>query len=295
MTDSPDRFPLRRPLAAGALLLMILALAAPAVGRGATPASPPEDGQPIVIGTSYLLPSAILGDRRRVNVYLPEHYSDPTPTFPVLYLLDGGATEDFHHITGLAQINAAYGAGQEVIVIGVEGVDRRHDLTSPSATAADRARLPTSGGAAAYRRFLIEELKPWVAAHFRAGGRSALMGESLAGLFVAETLLRTPGAFDDYVIVSPSLWWDRGALVAEAADDLSRPGFQGRRAVVAFDEPAPPAEAAARDRAWQDRLAEALTGSHSGLAATILRPGDGHVAVYHPAALLAFRRLFSAP
>jgi len=294
MTDSTARIPARRNLAAGALLLL-MALAASGSAGAAPPFAPLGGGRPIVIGTSYVLASRILGDRRRVNVYLPEHYGDPSRTFPVLYLLDGGETEDFHHITGLAQINAAYGAGQEVIVIGVEGVDRRHDLTSPSATPADRARLPTSGGAAAYRRFLTEELKPWVAAHFRAGDRSALMGESLAGLFVAETLLRTPGAFDDYVIVSPSLWWDRGALVDGAETDLARTGFQGRRAVIAFDEPAPPAEAAARDRAWQDRLASALIEAHNGLATTVLRPGDGHVAVYHPAALLAFRRLFGAP
>jgi predicted alpha/beta superfamily hydrolase len=287
--------PLRRRVLAG-ITLILTALAGLPVACGAqTVPSAPEGGQPIVIGTSYVIPSVILGDRRRLNIYLPEHHADPTRRFPVVYLLDGGLAEDFHHITGLARINAAYGAGQEVIVVGVEGVDRRHDLTAPSATASDRQLLPTSGGAAAYRRFLVEEVRPFVAAHFRAGPRSALMGESLAGLFVAETLLKAPTTFDDYVIVSPSLWWDQGALANGAMEDLRRGGFAGHRAFVAFDDPPPPAEAQARDLARQAQFAAALTGADNGLAVTIVRPGEGHGSIYHPAALQAFRRLFGVP
>ena len=105
-----------------------------------------------------------------VNVYLPESYETWAQAEYLSYtFLDGGEREDFLHIAALAQINAAYGQGQELIVVGVEGVDHRHDLTSPSAVAADRKSAPTSGGAASYRQFLIEELKPlgWPLAHYR--------------------------------------------------------------------------------------------------------------------------------
>lgn len=112
--------------------------------------------RPIIIGQSYRMKSAILGGSRVINVQLPEHYGDTGRTFPVLYLLDGGEHEDFVHIAGLAQINAAYGQGQEMIVVGIEGVDRRHDLTSPSTVAGDLKAAPTSGGADAYRRFLTK-------------------------------------------------------------------------------------------------------------------------------------------
>ncbi len=162
-----------------------------------------EVGRPIVIGQSYQLPSHVLGDTRVVNVYLPESYESGSGSYPVLYLLDGGEREDFVHIAALAQINAAYGQGQELVVVGVEGVDRRHDLTSPSAVAADRKSAPTSGGAASYRQFLIEELKPWVASHYRTTDRSALIGESLAGLFVLETILDRPNSFSDFISISP--------------------------------------------------------------------------------------------
>lgn len=262
----------------------------------AQPAARVDGGRDIVIGQSYSLASIALGDRRRINVYLPEHYADPTRAFPVLFLLDGGEHEDFHHVTGLAQINAAYEQGQELIVVGIEGVDRKHDLTSPATNPADRQRLPTSGGADDYRRFLKDELKPWVAAHYRTNGHSALMGESLAGLFVAETLLREPSSFDDFIIVSPSLWWNQGGLAREAKADLQRAKFTGARAWIAFDDPAPPADLAQRDRAEQDRLEAAFRDANpSGLTWTVVRPGETHGRIYHPAILQAFRALYGPP
>ena len=78
-------------------------------------------------------------------------------------------------------------------------------------------RCPTSGGSAAYRRFLAEELKPWIAARYRTSGETALIGESLAGLFVVETFLKQPVLFDAYIAASPSLWWDDQSLARGAA------------------------------------------------------------------------------
>ena len=59
------------------------------------------------------------------------------------------------------------------------------------------------------------------------------MGESLAGLFVLETLLREPTLFDHYVAFDPSLWWDRGVLVDSARAGLAMPGTKRRTLFVA--------------------------------------------------------------
>lgn len=260
------------------------------------PSASGADGSPIVIGCSFEIPSRVLGDTRRINVYLPEHYGDANRTFSVLYLLDGGIGEDFLHIAGLAQISAAYGNGQELIVVGIQGVDRRHDLTSPSTDPADRKLLPTSGGAGQYRKFLAEEVKPWVAAHYRSNGHSAVIGESLAGLFALETLFDEPKTFDDYIVVSPSLWWRGGAVAAGAEALLSRAHFSGQRLFLAFDDPPPPADKAEKDRVVQDRLEAAFRISNpAGITWHIVRPGEGHATIYHPAALLALRWLYGAP
>lgn len=51
------------------LLRLLLALA---ILTFATPAAALPPGQPIVIGTGYDLPSKLLGDTRRLNVWLPD-------------------------------------------------------------------------------------------------------------------------------------------------------------------------------------------------------------------------------
>lgn len=287
---------MQRILVALAISSAAQASAAAPVTATVTSAGASEAPRPIIIGQSYRIPSAILGGSRVINVQLPEHYGDAGRRFPVLYLLDGGEHEDFEHIAGLAQINAAYGQGQEMIVVGIEGVDRRHDLTSPSSVPGDLKSAPTSGGAEAYRRFLTEELRPWVQSRFRANGRTALIGESLAGLFVLETFLEQPETFSDYIAVSPSLWWNGGKVVSRARQNLRGASYAGKRLWIAFETPAPPVDAAAKDRALQRALEQAFRSRKSnGLNWTIVHSPNGHASIYHPAAVQAFRTLYGNP
>jgi predicted alpha/beta superfamily hydrolase len=267
------------------LATLVLALAASTAHAAETAHAP---GRPIVIGQSYELASSVLHDTRRINIYLPAGYKDPAKRFTVLYLLDGGEAEDFHHITGLAQVAAFNGATQELIVVGIEGVDRKHDLTYPSKDPRDLKDVPTSGGSAAYRRFLMDEVKPWVTARYRTNGRSALIGESLAGLFVAETFLRAPKSFDDYIAISPSLWWDNEDLSREATADLRAGDFKGRRLYLSIGNEGAEMQSAV------DRLVTALAQvKPAGLASTYApRPEERHDTIYDPAALAAIRTLY---
>ena len=72
------------------------------------------------------------------------------------------------------------------------------------------------GGSAAFRRFLGEELIPAVEARYRTTGERAIVGESLAGLFIVETFLDQPALFSHYVALDPSVWWDAGAVLDSA-------------------------------------------------------------------------------
>ena len=265
-------------------LLAALILAIPPLAHGAEPA---DEGRPIVIGRSYAIPSRVLGGTRRLNVYLPPHYGDATRKFRVLVLLDGGEAEDFHHITGLAQVTAFNGAVEELIVVGIEGVDRRHDLTSPSSDPQDVKLAPTSGGAAAYRRFLVEEVKPWIAAHYRVSGRYGLIGESLAGLFAVETCLRAPQSFDDYIAASPSLWWDKESLSREAAADFAKGGFAGRRLWLSVGN-----EGSTMQEAI-DRVVAAAKSADGFELHYDPRPAERHDTIYEPAAIAALRTLYA--
>ena len=268
-------------------LALTLLTAAPALAQSA-----PAEGRPIVTGQSLTLESKVLKDTRRINVHLPASYAKAADrTYPVLYLLDGGEQEDFPHIVGLAQLGELSWTFREMIVVGIEGVDRKHDLTHPTRVAKERSDFPTSGGSAAYRRFLGEELKPWIAARYRTSGETALIGESLAGLFVVETFLKQPALFDAYIAASPSLWWDDQGLACGAAADLARwPAGERRLYLTIGDE-------GTTMQAGVDKVVAALkTAPPKGLTWTYdPMPQEHHSTIYHPAALKAFRAVWPGP
>jgi len=55
---------------------------------------------------------------------------------------------------------------------------------------------------------------------YRTTGETAIIGESLAGLFIVETFLLQPDLFDTYIALDPSLWWNAGELVRTAPGRL---------------------------------------------------------------------------
>jgi predicted alpha/beta superfamily hydrolase len=272
-----------------------LGLAASGIGSAASaiPVGPSQEGHPIVIGRGYDLVSKVLGQTRRINVWLPPSYADGKQTYPVLYLQDGGEPEDFHHISGLLQVGIMDGYLRDVILVGVADIDRRHDLTFPTHDARDLKDFPTTGGSAAFRAFFAEELLPWTAARYRLNGERGVIGESLAGLFIVETLLRQPDLFDTYIAVSPSLWWDnqslaRGASALLAAADPAV--LKTRRLWLTIGNEGSEMLAAV------EMLAQAVrpvTGA-GGFTYHPL-PDEHHNTIFHPAAGLALRQLYPAP
>lgn len=267
--------------------LIALALLALALPASAAPALTGE--QPTVVGQSYELPSAVLKQTMRINVWLPPGYGDPNRRFPVLYLLDGAQDQDFQHIAGLAQVLELNGQYGEMIVVGIADKDRQHDLTFPSSDPRDLKDAPTSGGSADFRRYIETELQPAIDAKFRTSGRRVIIGESLAGLFVVETFLKQPGLFDGYIAISPSLWWDNGSLVQAAPDLLAKqtPGARTLYLSVANEGPAMRVDALAA--VIKVAPPKDLTFYFAPL------PGETHATVYHPAALDALRKLFPKP
>jgi len=175
------------------------------------------------------LESKVLGELRRVNIYLPPDYRRSTTSrYPILYMPDGGTQEDFPHLTETVDAAIRRGDIRPIIVVGIENTQRRRDLTGPTEVAADREIAPVVGGSAAFRGFLREELLPSIEARLRGNGERAIIGESLAGLFVVETLFVEPQLFDVYVAIDPSLWWNDGELGKRAAERLGAGVGEGR-------------------------------------------------------------------
>ncbi|HET7232167.1 MAG TPA: alpha/beta hydrolase-fold protein [Longimicrobium sp.] len=188
---------------------------------------------------TFTIPSAALAETRRINVFTPPMY-DPAgdARLGVLYMPDGGVEEDFPHIIAAADEAIRAGEMRPVLVVGIENTERRRDMTGPTEVDSDRAIAPRVGGSAAFRRFIADELMPEVRQRYRVTDERAIIGESLAGLFIVETFLLRPELFHTYIALDPSLWWNAEALVRSATDRLRvRPELDASLYLSSADEP----------------------------------------------------------
>ena len=108
-----------------------------------------------VLGKITTIHSIELNEDRILNIYLPEGYIS-RESYPVIYLLDGSANEDFIHITGLVQFANFEWVKllPKSIVVGIENVDRKRDFTYPTTVEEDKKDYPTTGGSAKFIAFI---------------------------------------------------------------------------------------------------------------------------------------------
>lgn len=278
---------MRLILSAIAASLTIASAAPGDAGSG----SSDEPASPIVIGMSHILHSEHLGEARQINVWTPSGHGTDQRRFRVLYVLDGGLAQDFQHIAGLAQLGDLSWTFEPLIVVGVETRDRRADLTPRPADPRFSTAFPTAGGAEAFRRFLAQDVIPFIEARYQASDRRALAGESLAGLFVVDTLLNDPKLFNDYFAISPSLWWDDQSLAREATTHLQQGDFEDRRLWMAM------ADEGGAMQAGVDRLRLAIDEASVGPALTYVDRGatETHATIYHAALLDGLRAFYATP
>lgn len=271
-----------------ACLLLVASVLTAVPGLAAEPVAA---STPLVIGETFTIESKVLAEKRVINVYLPPGYAaSGDQRYPVLYMPDGGIAEDFLHVAGLVQVSVGNGTMRPFVLVGIENTERRRDLTGPTEVERDREIAPRVGGSKAFRQFIRKELMPAIGKRYRTTGEKAIVGESLAGLFVVETLLLEPDLFDTYIAFDPSLWWNDRDLVRSAERLLRKLGEQPRTLYLAASSQPQIAEAT---RALADVLASGVAPSLEWHHETM--PDEHHHTIYHPAALAAFREVFTPP
>lgn len=174
-----------------------------------------QEAKPFTIGETRILKSAILNEDRTLNIYLPEGF-DKSKSYPVIYLLDGSANEDFLHIVGLVQFYKMQFNMPDFLVVGIANVDRKRDFTFHTDLEDLKKEYPTTGHSAKFIEFVEKELQPFVNKTYKTTKTKYIIGQSLGGLLASEILLKKPSLFTHYLIVSPSLWWDNESLLKEA-------------------------------------------------------------------------------
>jgi hypothetical protein len=197
-----------------------------------------KDGHeaPFILGVVDQIQSRELGETRILNIYLPEGYKkNDTVRYPVVYLLDGSADEDFIHVAGLYQFNSFSWINRvpKSIIVGIANVDRRRDFTFPTSLKEDKEKYPATGHSDNFIAFIEKELQPYIQRKYQTNTSKTLIGESLGGLLAAEILLKKPTLFNKYIIVSPSIWWNNGSILDQDSEILQKSFSQQTQVYIA--------------------------------------------------------------
>ena len=276
-------------------VLLVLVLSATPVFAQPAPAG---ESKPFVLGTIETFYSATLSENRVLNIYLPEGYSAADTTrYPVIYLLDGSADEDFIHVAGIVQFNNFPWINRmpRSILVGIANVDRQRDFTFPTSIENDKKRFPGTGHSDRFITFLEREVQPFVEKKYHTAASKMLIGQSLGGLLATEILLKKPVLFDQYVIISPSLWWDNGSLLQRDADIL-KDNFSSRTDVYVGvgKEGLAPCETPHVMEVDANLLADKLRNTKSKVLRVYFDylPEEDHATIGHQAVFNALRLLY---
>lgn len=175
-------------------------------------------GQDIKIGIRDSLLSTQLNEKREFSIYLPpNYYTSKTQEFPVLYILDGDY--NFRYVSGLLELEG--GISERIpqmilVAISGKGSETYRKNCKPSIEGVE-----DKGNAEDVVKFLTKELIPYINSHYKTNNFNILSGHSVGGIFVINTALNHPQLFDQYIAISPALWWENNALnkVAERKID----------------------------------------------------------------------------
>jgi predicted alpha/beta superfamily hydrolase len=167
--------------------------------------------------TQYDITSRINGATYRIMVSSPPN-ADLSVANPVLYVLDGNVY--FATATEAMWRQSRFLVAPAITVgIGYPTEDefaqrRLFDLTPYAAQEPEVGER--SGGGVAFLRVIEEEVKPFLMSKYKIDPTKQIFwGQSVGGLTVLRALLRTPEAFSDYIMSSPSIWWNKREVLAD--------------------------------------------------------------------------------
>lgn len=244
--------------------------------------------KPFVLGITDEIQSARLAEKRSLNIYLPEGYDQDTKmTYPVIYLLDGSANEDFIHIAGLVQYCTMIQVMPKSIVVGIANVDRKRDFTFPTTVQQDLKDFPTTGKSEKFIAFMEKDLQPYIQQKYRTNASKTIIGQSLGGLLATEVLLKKPELFNNYVIISPSLWWDNESLLAKAPELLKSAAARNIKVYVSVGT-----EGKVMEQDAANLAAVLKKSADQSLQLTFNpMPAENHLTILHHSAYKAFEVL----
>ncbi len=169
----------------------------------------------------------------RLLIALPRHFEIRSESFPVIYLLDADYSfaitrNVLRHFTDRSQLHdavivgIAYPGAEEDMTVYLR--NRTHDYTPTKAAGGYGPEIDAlSGGAGDFLKILSDELLPAIDARYHTDPNARmLVGHSYGGLFATYAMLTRPGLFRDYIVVSPSYWYDDRMMFGLARDYIAK-------------------------------------------------------------------------
>jgi predicted alpha/beta superfamily hydrolase len=187
----------------------------------------------IVIGKIDSVQSNILGENRKIWVYVPDGAVNNAARFPVVYVLDGDG--HFSSVVGVTQQLSTINGNTmcpKMIIVGISNTDRTRDLTPTHIDAdppfMDSTFSKTSGGGENFIAFMEKELMPYIDAKYPTAPYKMLIGHSFGGLAVMQTFTHHTQLFSAYICIDPSMWWDKEKLLNQTQKVLLEKKFDGK-------------------------------------------------------------------
>ena len=187
---------------------------------------------------TYFIESKFIDQTYVIQVKVPMSLKDGTEKFPVLYMPDVNGpmeTNEFNLVQGSGEVSRfiIVGIGYQVESDVQAGLIRRRDLTPTQLITDDpkdklnyRPVLPfdkilkpqkNTGAAPEFLQFIREQLIPFVNKRYNTiPDNNDYAGGSLGGLFGLYVLFNQPDTFKNYIIASPSIWYDDGVTLKYA-------------------------------------------------------------------------------
>lgn len=191
-----------------------------------------QEISPFRTGFEETIPSKILGQQRKIWIHIPNSNGGDKikgrGNYPVVYVLDG--SENFNTVASITEHMEESSLCPPMIVVGIVPDDRLSELT----TGSDKELPNVTGNGEKFMAFVEKELIPHIDSNYPTTTYKTLIGHSLGGLTVINTLLHRPNLFNAYVSLEASLWWNNKKPVEEAKAILPVQNYQGKTLFMAM-------------------------------------------------------------
>ncbi|MDO6421560.1 alpha/beta hydrolase [Saccharophagus degradans] len=155
-----------------------------------------------------------------IHIQHPRHYSKKHK-YPVVYMTDSPYT--FPIVTGSARYPINSGKMEDLMFVGISwqkghhgGLSRQRDYTP---TPSSPGFKDPSGKAQEHLNFIRNDVFKYIEGRFNTDpARRTYIGNSFGGLFGAYILSKSPALFNNYILGSPSMWWDSDYMMQQQYD-----------------------------------------------------------------------------